>query len=81
MDLTAIASVVRVVGLVPFMCLASLLAVEPNAPMGTADLAPARAIVVLGGDSERRARHAAELYAEGLAPRVLVTGRGIAFEK
>lgn len=33
-------------------------------------------IVVLGGDSGERVFHAAELYARGLAPKVLVTGNG-----
>src|SRR5437016_160276 len=42
------------------------------------DNAPAQAdfLVVLGGGSELRAAHAAQLYKNGVAPRILVTGDG-----
>lgn len=38
--------------------------------------AAADAIVVLGGDGPRRAAQAAKLYADGIAPRVVVSGDG-----
>lgn len=62
--------------LVPLLHLASLLVVEPGATVGAGRHATADVIVVLGGDGARRARHAAALYADGWAPRVLVTGEG-----
>lgn len=52
----------------PWLLLAGLLVVEDP-------LEPADVLIVLGGDSGREL-HAAELYRQGLAPKVIMTGCG-----
>lgn len=54
---------------------AAFKAAEPLLLVRTS-LEPADVIVVLGGNGPSRARHAAALYRQGVAPRVLVTGVG-----
>lgn len=54
---------------------AAFFAAEPLLTVRT-DLQPADAILVLGGDGPTRAFKATQIYHEGLAPRVLVSGMG-----
>lgn len=67
----AIAATVLVAG-----CAAGLITAADTLLVVRGTLQLSDIIVVLGGDGTRRAARAVELYAEGVAPEVLITGDG-----
>ena len=67
--LTGVAGLMLLLAVILITCPFQLLCVTSNPQ-------PADAIVVLGGEPVVRAEHAADLATNGLAPRVIVSGRG-----